>query len=118
MVMNTSLVTHVFASLQSLEKCLGNVKKMLPSQTDSCDELKKVVPEQEKILEQMRRIANKLQLEVARNDLGSAVRTLKIFYGLNHMIRGDVMNAFSKLSELQSVPFSKLATPGKEIVYH
>jgi hypothetical protein len=118
MHMNAQLIGHVFATLQSLEKCMANVKKMIPGQEASCPEITKIVPEQERVLLQMRRMANMLQLETARNDWPSAVRSLKIFYGLNHMIRNDLMTAFTKLSQQQTVHTAQYAPVGKHVMYH
>lgn len=117
--MNTQLITHVFASLQNLEKCLGNIKKMLPSQGQEAQDIAKVLPEQERVLDQMRKVANKLQFDVAKNDWAATVRLLKIFYGLNYMVRTDIMNAFTRLSKEQhTVQLEKLQPQGKETVYH
>jgi hypothetical protein len=118
MYMNAQLIGHVFATLQSLERCMANVKKMLPAQEGNYPEIVKIVPEQERVLQQMRRVANLLQLETARNDWPTAVRSLKIFYGLNHMIRNDLMTAFTKLSQQQTVRTAQYAPVGKHVMYH
>ncbi len=118
LVMNTQLIGHVFATLQHLEKCLSNVKRLVQGQEKFCPEISKAVPEQEKVLVQMRRVANLLQLETARNDLPSAVRSLKIFYGLNHMVRNDLMSAFAKLSQQQTPVRTAAACGAKQVMYH
>ena len=116
--MNPELITHVFASLQSLEKCLSTVKKLLPGQEEDYSDIARILPEQERVLQQMRRIANKLQLEVARGDWAGGVRSLKIFYGLNHMIRFDLLHAFSTLSRKEAPETKINAVVSKEVVYH
>ena len=92
--MTAELVTHVFASLQSLEKKLEQTKKLLPEQNEQYRETAEQLPKQEEILGQMRKVANLLQLQTAKGQWEPAVRSLKIFYGLNHMVRTDVMKAY------------------------
>lgn len=116
--MNAQLIGHVFATLQSLERCMANVKKMIPGQESNYPEIIKVVPEQERVLQQMRRVANLLQLETARSDWPSAVRSLKIFYGLNHMVRNDLTAAFTKLSQQQTTHSVQYPLVGKQVMYH
>jgi len=58
----------------------------------------------------MRRTANKLQLEIAKDDWNSAVRSLQIFYGLNSMVRPHVMDIYSKLSRIPN-PYEAALTP-------
>lgn len=116
--MNAELITHVFASLQNLEKCYGNIKRLLPRHETDAEDIVKVLPEQKKVLEQMRRVANKLQLDFAKNDWSATIRMLKIFYGLNYMVRSDLQTAFTRLSGQEAVHFAKLAPIGKEVVFH
>jgi hypothetical protein len=116
--MNAELVTHVFASLQSIEKTVANVKKMLPGLEDANKDIIKVLPEQERIIVQMRRIANLLQLEAARNDWDKAVRSLKIFYGLHHMVRSDVLQAYARLSQKQCTQLTEFLPEGKTPICH
>lgn len=100
--MDKRIITHVFAAVQSLEKCLSKTKELLPEAGPEAAEerraLELLVPQQEEALLKMRRTANRLQMEMARSDWNSATRSLRIFYGLNHLIRRDVLKSHSKLA--------------------
>ena len=96
--MSSLQLTHAYAALQHLEKCLQTVKKLLVGRESEYPDIVKVIPEQEKIITQMRRVANVLQLEIARNDAESIVRSYKVFYGYNQMVRTDLLKALSVLS--------------------
>mgnify|MGYP003382194329 CR=1 FL=1 len=100
--MNKELIPHVFASLQNLERYLENIKRFSDSNVAQPTSLQRSIDDQERVLKQMRRVANKLQIEVAREQWDAVVRTLRIFYGLNHMVRPDVMATFVQLSKGQT----------------
>lgn len=101
--MNKELIPHVFASLQNLERYLENIKKFSDTSAAHAPSLLRSIEDQERVLKQMRRVANKLQIEVAREQWDSVVRTLRIFYGLNHMVRPDLMATFVQLSKGQTM---------------
>ena len=69
----------------------------------SVQDIVDLIPQQEEALIKMRRLANKLQLEIARKNWLAAVRTMQIIYGLNHMIRADLHSAFAQLSQAQGL---------------
>jgi hypothetical protein len=96
--MNKELIPHVFASVQSLERYLTNIHNMLTDNETEKREIRAALPQMEKMVRQMRRVANKLQLEVAAEDTNAVNRSLQIFYGLNHMIRPEILAAFLKLT--------------------
>ena len=97
--MNPEIVTHIFGTLQSLEKSLTFVKAGMANSSGSKAEVASTLEQQEKVLNHMRRAANKLQFQVARSDWSEAVRTMKIFYGLHHMVRADIVSAKAKMSK-------------------
>lgn len=101
--MNKELIPHVFASLHSLERYLENIRRMSGTQegidAKFLSQLEHSLPEQERVLKQMRRVANKLQLEIAKEEWDEVIRSLRIFYGLNHMVRPDLIATFVKLSK-------------------
>lgn len=96
--MDKRIITHVFAAVQSLEKCLSKVKTLAPEAGAERTELEQLIPQQEEVLDKMRRTANRLQLEMARKDWNASVRSLRIFYGLNHLVRRDLLKTHSKLA--------------------
>ncbi len=96
--MDSSIVTHVFCSIQALEKLLENSRKMLVEQRHQPLSVHTAVLQQARALRAMRQSANNLQLEVARKDWISAVRSLQIYYGLNSLVRPEIVTTFSALS--------------------
>lgn len=85
--MSTKIIPHIFGSILSLEKSLLIAKQQrlkLPSED---------LP---KILAEMRKLAQLIQLQFAKKDDESAARSLKLFYGLLSMIRPLIMDAFKK----------------------
>ena len=93
--MNKELVNHVFDSLQTIENYLSSSKKLLSSTSAKEDAQ---IGEQEKVIEKMRWVAYELQLEVSKNDMNTSLRLLRIFYGLNHMVRPEIIATYSSLS--------------------
>jgi hypothetical protein len=78
---------------------------------DSKQELETIssmLPEFERVVEHMRRTANKLQLHVAAKNISDIVRDLRIFYGLNHLVRPELLRALAQLSK-QDGPLAKEA---------
>ncbi len=116
--MNAQLIGHVFATLQFQEKSLGNIKKLACGQETFVAEILKAIPEQERVLAHMRRTANLLQLETARNDIPSAIRSLRIFFGLNQMVRNDIAAALSKLTQQQAQHTPQSSPWGKPLMLH
>ncbi|MBL7662621.1 hypothetical protein JNK13_07705 [bacterium] len=98
--MNQELVSQVFSVVQALEKCLSQSKSMFTEQ-------KRLQPktvdlslnEQARILDHMRKVANKLQLELAASDNLSAMRSLQIFQGLTSLVRPEVLETFQALAK-------------------
>ena len=95
--MNSEIIGRIFSALQSLEKCMLTVKEAVGNDKEYA-ELAHLVPQQTKVLVQMRRTANKLQLQFARSEWDEVVRSMKIFYGLNHMVRMDILTMFGIVS--------------------
>jgi hypothetical protein len=85
--MSTKIIPHIFGSLISLEKSLTLAqerKLKLPSED---------LP---KILCEMKKLAQLIQLQFAKNDTENAIRSLKQFYGLLSMIRPLILDALKK----------------------
>ncbi len=97
--MERNVVVHVFSALQNLERYFEEVKKLLPRDDENSLEMLESLPQHAQILKNMRRVANKLQLEVAREDWNSVVRSLKIFYGLHFLVRPELVSALVRLTK-------------------
>ena len=95
------MIAHIFASVQGLEKCVIHSRRMLNEQRHQPSAVQISIAEQERILKQMRRAANRIQLEFANEDWLNAVRSLNIFYGLCQMARPEILSTFSALSNGQ-----------------
>jgi|GEM_PF-6694938 len=96
--MDSQIIVHVFAAIQALEKCHDNSRRMLGEQKTQPLSVHTALLQQSRILRAMRQSANNLQLELARKDWIKATRSLKIYYGLNNMIRPEIMATFSALA--------------------
>lgn len=118
-IMNKRVITHVFAAVQNLEKSMAQVKDLLTTRPKEHAELQQIIPQQEEVLKKMRRTANRLQFELAREDWYAAIRSLRVFYGLNHLVRKDILGAQRRLAGTQQTPISApAAAEPKEVIYH
>ncbi len=118
--MNTKIAIHVFAALQGLEKSFDAIKAQVQQGNPEHEKISAVLPKQQEILIDMRRTANLLQLHLAKKDWSEAVRSLKIFYGLNQLVRPDILQAFAVISakSFQQTTQVSQAPVVKEPVYH
>jgi len=79
--MTPKIIPHIFGSLIALERSVKLIEDQnLDTGTESLTE----------VLSEMRKAANLIQLQFARNDCTE--RTLKIFYGLLQMVRPIVVD--------------------------
>ena len=85
--MDKSIIPHVFSSLMSLERQLDR-QNAGAEKRDA-----QFISEARKVINHMRRVANQLQLTVASNDERSTVRALRIYYGLLHMVRPELVSS-------------------------
>ena len=104
------LLVTVFSSLQGLEKCVESSKKMMAKNLDNSADLIVSLKEQTKIVNQMRRTANKIQIQIAQENWSETMRSLQIFYGLRKIVRPEIMTTFQALAnKTSSVPCVKKA---------
>ena len=96
--MNTQIVTHVFAAIQTLERSAQTSRSMLTKEHTQYEEISQKLEEQEGIILKMRREANKLQLQVAKESWQEVTRSLNIVYGLNQMVRPEVLATLQTLA--------------------
>jgi hypothetical protein len=94
---NKTLLPRLFASLSSLEQSFEFLMDKL-AEKDLVEENRSYTKEISKVLTRMRRTANLLQMAVAKNEILSAFRLLNVFYGLNYMVRPELVQALDKLS--------------------
>jgi hypothetical protein len=105
--MSRELLAHVFSSLSGLEKTVEDVKVMSAMPHRGSRGFAHDLNEQERVIHQMRRAANRLQLHYAHNDMLSAVRELHIYYGLNAMVRPSVMRMYAELANIKN-PYAEV----------
>lgn len=89
---------HLFAVVASLEKCISHSEKMLLEQTFQPEHVYQQIEQQRACVEQMQTVANRIQLEALRKDWRKVVRSFQVFYGLNTMVRPEIITTFSTLS--------------------
>lgn len=99
--MNSDIIARIFGVLQNLEKCLDGIHTQLNEKKHRAPEIAALLPQHQRVVKQMRSVANKLQLQFAREDWEEVVRSLKIFYGLNHLVRTDILIAYGRLNSNQ-----------------
>ena len=92
------VLAAVFSSLQGLEKCVQTSTRLSSALPKSSNLVSKAINDQKQILGQMRKTANKLQLELASEEWDNIVRSLQIFYGLRQMVRPEIMSTFQGLA--------------------
>lgn len=115
---NKNLLANIFSVIQTLEKRLEQSREMLAVAPKTADEeaMLKSLDEQSRIVAHMRRVANKLQLELASSNWTATVRSLRIFYGLHHMVRPEILQTVSRTLKSPSPP--KLSSPTQSNVIH
>jgi di/tripeptidase len=114
--MHTDLLHRVFSTVQSLEQQIESVKNQYSLNSQANSKAISQLTEFERVVKSMRRVANKLQLEVAKKDSIAIVRSLKIFYGLNFMVRPEVLKTSMSLVSKQPLEVSQTAL--RDLVYH
>ena len=92
------VLAAVFSSLQGLEKCVQTSKRLHNALPSPSNLVAQAIKDQNCVLSQMRRTANKLQLQFASDDWDDIVRSLQVFYGLRQMVRPEIMSTFQSLA--------------------
>lgn len=108
-VMQKEIVYRVFSTVQSLEQQVENLKNQLGLNPKTNEKHLSQIAEFEAVIKSMRRTANKLQIEAAKKDASPSVRLLKIFYGLNYMVRPEVLKASMSLFSDSPIQISNAA---------
>ncbi len=117
--MDKSIIPHVFASLLSLERHLHFVADSIEAEEGEKQAASRaLLAQQRKVIEHMRRVANSLQLHVASNDAPAAVRALRVFYGLNHMVRPELFAARVAASQSKAPIASPAPAPLQTSTVH
>ena len=108
--MDKILITQVYASLLSLEKKLSEIKQLISERKNKADKFLPLLTQYEEAIRKMRKTANILQLNLAKNEWSEVVRNTEIFYGLTFLVRGEILITYGKLlrneSEMASAPVS------------
>ena len=100
--MEDNLLAHVFGSVQALEKCLANTRDTVSKNGFRRAQILCQLESYGEVVAKMRQTANHLQLAIARNNRIETVRLLQVIYGLNHMVRPEILSTF--VSVLHSKP--------------
>jgi len=109
-----NMITAVFSSLQGLEKCVESSQKMCSGELAGSIIVERSLTEQRKVIRQMRRTANKLQIQLAQENWNEVVRSLQIFYGLRQIVRPEIMATFQSLANKEL----KLSVMSEDTVIH
>lgn len=94
----TNIVAFTFGAVNRLERFTTKASELLRHNQDRESKLNCPFSDQVRVVKQMRQVANKLQLELAKNNWVEAIRLMKIFYGLDNLIRPELMESVVKLS--------------------
>lgn len=99
--MNKEQIAHIFGMLSRLESMLDESKKLINQLKDKEEALREH-SEFQKVIHRLRLVANKLQLDFAKSDEEACLRSLKIAYGLNEMVSGNLLASYINISNLQA----------------
>lgn len=94
--MSQPVLAHLFGALLTLERGIEELNKLLPErEVDQAfhGELEQVG----RVIAQMRVTANNLQLQIAQHDWEGTTRSLEMFYGLNSMVKPELISLFQRL---------------------
>ena len=95
---NNELISRVFSIVQSLEKCLEGSRRMVGDYASCVCPINTSLEEQSRVLSRMKKEASRIQYEYESRDWIETARSLAIFYGLNHMVRPEVMTTYVTLA--------------------
>ena len=93
--MSQPVLAHLFGALLTLERGVEELQKLLPegeTPEPFHGELEQVV----RVVGQMRITANNLQLQIAQQDWSGTARSLEMFYGLNSMVKPELIALFQR----------------------
>jgi len=92
------ILAAVFSSLQGLEKCVQTSVRLHNASERQTRITADSLREQARVLNQMRKEANLLQLRLASDSWDDIVRSLQVYYGLRQMVRPEIMSTFQGLA--------------------
>ena len=116
--MNKEIIPHVFATVMNLERYFGTIIAMIRDGSPEQKKLSSELPQIERIIKNMRQAANKLQFELAGNNEKAALRSLQIFYGLNHMVRPEILAAHRLVNNgIHAANASKKSAPAAAVIH-
>lgn len=94
--MSAELISHVFSAVITLERILGEAEVAVAHRED-LKQYAEPIKSQAAVVDQMRRTANKLQLKLASKDRPECYRLISIFYGLNQMVRPEILKTKARM---------------------
>ena len=100
--MGNHQLARIFGMLHSLERITAQNKQAIHSAPEPNQPLARSQREQEKIVGQMRRSANLLQLAIASNNPNQIAKQLQVFYGLHFLVKDEIFQTLRKVSAAES----------------
>lgn len=97
--MEKEIIYYVYSSLTHLEKYLDKLKTLSTEEPELVTNLNVSVETLETSVTKMRRVANRLQLDFAANDYNKVTRSLSLYYGINNMVRPEILKSILSLSK-------------------
>ncbi len=104
--MEKEIIYYVYSSLTHLEKYLDKLKDLSQEKPELASKLNVSLKTLESSVTKMRRIANKLQLEFAANDYAKINHSLSLYYGMNNMVRPEILKSILAFSSF-TIPVMK-----------
>lgn len=98
--MEKEIIYYVYSSLAHLEKYLDKLRDIYQEKPELIANLSVPLTTLESSVTKMRRIANKLQLEFAAKDYEKINRTLSLYYGINNMVRPEILKSILSFSKV------------------
>ncbi len=99
MAIDKKIITFLFSALHSLERCHRHSSVLLEAQPYQPETVKSSLEEQARVLRSMKEAAELIHLATQAGSHIEAARQFQIFYGLNAMVRPDIISTFSSLAK-------------------
>ena len=94
--MSQPVLAHLFGALLTLERGIEEIGKLI-AEREVDPSFQAELAQISRIITQMRVTANTLQLQIAQHDWEGTTRSLEMFYGLNSMVKPELISLFQRL---------------------
>ncbi|MCB0343693.1 MAG: hypothetical protein KDD66_01175 [Bdellovibrionales bacterium] len=99
MAIDKKIIAFLFSALHSLERCHMHSNNLLEAQPYQPETVKSGLLEQAKVLAAMKHTAEQIHFASQAGSQAEAARLMQIFYGLNAIVRPDIVATFSSLAK-------------------